>query len=695
MKVEKSRAPILLAGALIAAIAVNARAGEIRVACYSDGNECEVTQDLAKRFEAQNPDVKVVIDKVPYKAIVEQLPVQLAAGEGPDIARVTDLGGLTKYYLDITPYVKDPKYWEANFGQTLTWLRPVADRQGHLRHDDAAHRHRAVRQQDAVRAGQGAAARRRRRRGTTGSTRRGKVAKATQVPFAMAFDRSGHRFAGAAISQGAKIFDAKRQPGRSTTATRRWRRNSTTGTATARCRRKSGAASAARPIATRSRNSPTAASCCICPGSWQISRMETQIGKNFDWIAVPDPCGPGGCTGMPGGAAFVALKRTKNPKDVGRFLDFLASEPVYAEYMVTHREHSRRTPRSRRRASTTRSRQPPRRRSTSSSATSASSRRSPTRSRATSSTARSSIRRPRVSARRSPGEMSLDDALKRISADIDEQVKAAAQVAPPSPRRWRSAQVVADSVLETLRAGVADARRRCPRTRIEVPMRALQRALGVPRIGWVFVAPNLRRSSGCSRSCRSSSISTTRSPAARSSIRPQRPFTGLDNLADAVRLRRTTSIRRAAARICSGAPSTTPRGSPLLQVGADGARSALVTALVLNRKIIGRGFLRGVFFFPVLLSPVVVALIWKWILQREGCSTRSRSGAGVTGDCVAHDARLGVLLERVRQHLGAHGLLHADPARRPAGDPRRPLRSRGDGPRIALARASRASRCRC
>jgi alpha-1,4-digalacturonate transport system permease protein len=45
---------------------------------------------------------------------------------------------------------------------------------------------------------------------------------------------------------------------------------------------------------------------------------------------------------------------------------------------------------------------------------------------------------------------------------------------------------------------------------------------------------------------------------------------------------------------------------------------SLVTALVLNRKIVGRGFWRGVFFYPVLLSPVVVALIWKWILQREG-----------------------------------------------------------------------------
>jgi len=45
---------------------------------------------------------------------------------------------------------------------------------------------------------------------------------------------------------------------------------------------------------------------------------------------------------------------------------------------------------------------------------------------------------------------------------------------------------------------------------------------------------------------------------------------------------------------------------------------SLITALVLNRKIRGRGFFRAVYFFPVMLSPVVVALIWKWILQRDG-----------------------------------------------------------------------------
>jgi len=45
---------------------------------------------------------------------------------------------------------------------------------------------------------------------------------------------------------------------------------------------------------------------------------------------------------------------------------------------------------------------------------------------------------------------------------------------------------------------------------------------------------------------------------------------------------------------------------------------ALITALVLNRDIRARSFWRAVFFFPVLLSPVVTGLIWRWILQRQG-----------------------------------------------------------------------------
>jgi ABC-type sugar transport system permease subunit len=45
---------------------------------------------------------------------------------------------------------------------------------------------------------------------------------------------------------------------------------------------------------------------------------------------------------------------------------------------------------------------------------------------------------------------------------------------------------------------------------------------------------------------------------------------------------------------------------------------ALVTALALNREIRARGFWRAVYFYPVMLSPVVVAIIWDWVLKRRG-----------------------------------------------------------------------------
>lgn len=55
---------------------------------------------------------------------------------------------------------------------------------------------------------------------------------------------------------------------------------------------------------------------------------------------------------------------------------------------------------------------------------------------------------------------------------------------------------------------------------------------------------------------------------------------------------------------------------------------SLATAVALNRNIRWRGFFRSVFFYPVLLSPVVVALIWRWILQRDGALNALIVGLG-------------------------------------------------------------------
>ena len=85
----------VFAGLSLFAAATATCAADLRVQCYSDGNEGEVLP-TSKRFEAEIPVIKVVVDQMPYKAIDEPLPVQLASGQGPDIARITDLGGLTR-----------------------------------------------------------------------------------------------------------------------------------------------------------------------------------------------------------------------------------------------------------------------------------------------------------------------------------------------------------------------------------------------------------------------------------------------------------------------------------------------------------------------------------------------------------------------------------------------------------------------
>jgi len=322
----------LAALAFAAAATAPSFAAEIRVMCYQDGNECDVTKELAKRFETENKDVTVVVDTVPYKAITEQLPVQLGAGEGPDIARVTDLGGLSRFYLDITPYVKDAKYWEANFGKALAWLRAsptdkgIYGMQSQLTITGPFVNKTLFEQAKVPIPGPKAT-------WDEWVTATKAVAKATQTPYAMAWDRSGHRFAGPAIDYGAKLFDAKGElvidDGYKAIAKKfvEWNKDGTMpkevwgGTG----------GSSYRDAFEEFKNGRIV---MYLSGSWQIRRMGSQIGKAFDWVPVPNPCGPAACTGIPGGAAFVALKRTKSPKEVGRFLDFLAREDVYGEMMA-------------------------------------------------------------------------------------------------------------------------------------------------------------------------------------------------------------------------------------------------------------------------------------------------------------------------------------------------------------------------
>lgn len=323
---------LLIAGMAMMLAASAAQAGEIRIACYSDGNECEATEVLAARFMAQNTDIKIVIDKQPFKSIQESLPVQLAAGQGPDLVRTTDFGPVQKYMLDLTPYLKDPKAWEANYGSTLNWMRKDASDHGIYGlmtqlTISAPLVNKTLFDQAGVPVPKAGAT------WDDWAAALKKVVAATKIPAGMAWDRSGARFAGPSISMGAKYFAADGTPavvddGFKAMASRyvEWAKEGIVKGDTWSSR-----ATGYNGALDEFINGKIAV---YLSGSWQLTSLEKQVGDGFDWVVGAEPCGPAGCSGMPGGAAFVAFKTSKNPKDVGRFLDYLASEPVYEEWMV-------------------------------------------------------------------------------------------------------------------------------------------------------------------------------------------------------------------------------------------------------------------------------------------------------------------------------------------------------------------------
>ena len=303
---------------------------ELRVTWYNDGNEGEVLRDIVDRFEAENPDITVTVDTVAYQAILESLPVQLAAGEGPDIARVTDLGGLSQYYMDLTPHLADPAYWEENFGPFLKWMRVPGD-------DSAIHGfmtqltitgpfvNRTLFEQAGIALpGEDAT-------WDDWAVATRAVAEALEIPIPMAMDRSGHRFAGAAISMGAQFLNggepAVVDDGFKAMAQKvyDWHQDGTMslelwGSVSGGTYRGANEEFANAQVV------------LYMSGSWQIAQFVATIGDAFDWWAIPNPCGPAACTGMPGGAALVALTTSQHPEEVGRLMDFLTQEAVLNEF---------------------------------------------------------------------------------------------------------------------------------------------------------------------------------------------------------------------------------------------------------------------------------------------------------------------------------------------------------------------------
>jgi alpha-1,4-digalacturonate transport system substrate-binding protein len=272
---------------------------------------------------AENPNITVVLDVVPYKTIDEQLPVQVESGEGPDLARITNFGAYKGKLLDLRSYLDDSAYYEANFPA------PILTALDYGGYPDALtvtgpYVNKTLFDQAGIEVpGEGTTWEE-----WTDLTKQ--VAEATGVQYAISIDRTGHRFAGPAMSKGAILIDADNNftvdtPGFRSFAelVKSWHDEGIT---------PAEVWLGAEPV-----NSCIAAfksgQLVMCmTGSWQINGLAADVGDAFDWVVVPNPTGDGGSTGIAGGSAVVAFADTEYPQEAAKLIEFLIQAENYSAF---------------------------------------------------------------------------------------------------------------------------------------------------------------------------------------------------------------------------------------------------------------------------------------------------------------------------------------------------------------------------
>lgn len=286
--------------------------------------------DFAERYMAANPGVNIKINAVGYSVIREQLPLQLEAGTGPDMAFVTNLGGLNPHYVDLTPHV-DAAKWEANYGSVLPWYRAGAPDGIFAFHTEMTVTGPYVNLTMFEEAGVEVPA-----PGATWDDWADAAAavQASVGSYAgMVMDRSGHRMAGPAMSYGAAYFDANGKlvadNGYKTFAAKMIDWHKTGLMPPDIWPAVSGAKYANGNELFFAQDVPFYMS-----GSWNTGNVQKNVGDNFDWAVVPVPCGPSGCGIMPGGAGLAAFKSGDAEKEAAaaKFIAWMGDDAQAKEW---------------------------------------------------------------------------------------------------------------------------------------------------------------------------------------------------------------------------------------------------------------------------------------------------------------------------------------------------------------------------
>ena len=324
------RARLCIAASAAALLAGPALAVDLDLMISDVDGKANIVREFAERYMEENPDVTINLNVVGYDVVRDQIPIQLEAGTGPDLAFVTTLGGLAPYYVDLTPYV-DEAEWKEAYGSVLPWYRAGAEDGIYGFHTEMTVTGPYVNLTMFEEAGVEIP--------EPGATWE-EWADATQAVMdelgsyaGMVMDRSGHRMAGPAMSYGAEYYDEEGNliidEGFRTFAQMMidWHESGLMPPDIWPAI--SGSRYANGNEMFFNQDVPFYMS-----GSWNTANVQNNVGDAFHWSVVPVPCGPEGCGIMPGGAGLVAFTSDDPAAEeaAAKFVAWMGSEEQAREW---------------------------------------------------------------------------------------------------------------------------------------------------------------------------------------------------------------------------------------------------------------------------------------------------------------------------------------------------------------------------
>lgn len=305
--------------------------GTLNFLWFTDGPDLEVMQDLVSRFEEER-GVTVNFLNIPYADLNQRLQAQIAGGDPPDLARLTNLTIFAQSLLDISPHLEDPEAFSSQFlerpmnyasGQNgeiygiphdFTMNGPflnvdmfkAADIEIPGADDEPWTWDELVENAQAAQ-------------------------EAGEAPYAIAFDRSGHRFGTMLQQFGGRYFTDDGEMAFSDEGTQeavsKFAEMHENGLMPPDVWLGSGSAYADAADFFISQQVPV-----YFAGNWLVGHFADTI-TDFEWAAMPNPCEVN-CGGYPGGKFVAAFEGSPNPEAAAALIEYLGSKEVMEEYVT-------------------------------------------------------------------------------------------------------------------------------------------------------------------------------------------------------------------------------------------------------------------------------------------------------------------------------------------------------------------------